>query len=87
MKAHVETRQLVDFSCFGDLAALGTPWVGVDLALARGYVLPAGAFRTPRSSSGAVAVLISHAGSFGWRLTDRQARALARAGFVCRSWK
>jgi hypothetical protein len=61
-------------------------FIGVDLALEQGYALLTGASRVPPFVSGPVALLESHAGCFGWRLTNRQAGALARAGFTCRSW-
>lgn len=75
MKAQASTRELSDFSPFGELASFGAACVGLDLTPERGYV------------SGAVALLKSYAGGFGWRLTKRQAGALARAGFACPSWK
>jgi len=75
MKAQARTREVSDFSPFGELASFGAACVGLDLTPERGYV------------SGAVALLKSYAGCFGWRLTKRQAGALARAGFACPSWK
>ena len=87
MKAHVRTPQVADFSHFGDLASLGAACVGVGLALELGYAFPTGPCHTAPFASGAVALLESYAGCFGWRLTNRQAAALARAGFAPRSWK
>ncbi len=86
MKPHVRTRKVADFSPLGDLASLGAPCVGVDLTLGYGYSFPTGPSHTAHFVS-AVALLNSYAGCFGWRLTNRQAGALAQAGFACRSWK
>ena len=75
MKADIQTGEVTDFSLFGDLAPFGGPCVRMDLTLGHGSV------------GGAVALLKSYTGCVGWRLTGRQAGALARAGFACLSWR
>lgn len=85
MTAHIRTRDVTDLARFGDLAFFGAPCVGVDLPLERGYAYSTRPSHAARGS-GAVALLKSYAGCFGWRLTNRQAGALARAGFASRSW-
>jgi hypothetical protein len=83
MKAQIRTREVADFFPFGDLASFGARCVGVDLT--RGYAFATGTSHG-RVVTGAVALLKSDAGCFGWRLTNREVAALARAGFACRSW-
>ena len=86
MKAQARTREVSDFSPFGDLASCGAACVGLDLTPERGYAYSTRPSHGAHFVSGAVALLKSYAGCFGWRLTKRQAGALARAGFPCRSW-
>jgi hypothetical protein len=86
MKAQVGTQEVAEFSPFGDLTASGARCVGLDLVLERGYAFPPDPTRSAFSGGGAVVLLKSYLGCFGWRLTGRQAAALARAGFTCRSW-
>jgi hypothetical protein len=86
MKARVRTQEVAEFSPFGDLAGSGARCVGLDPVLERGYAFSPDPYRTASFAGGAVALLRSCAGCFGWRVTGRQAAALVRTGFTCRSW-
>jgi hypothetical protein len=83
MKLDLGTREVADLSPAGDLA-FGAPCVGLDLMLERGWSFSRAVSRAPRLERGAVALLASRQGHFGWRLTGRQAAALIRAGFTYR---
>jgi hypothetical protein len=77
--------KVVALAPFVDLGASGARGFGCDRLFKRGYAFPLDADRTSVGRAAAVVLLHSKAGGFGWRLTDRQAAALVRAGFTCRS--
>jgi hypothetical protein len=58
---------------------------GLDFVGQRGYAFPPETSRAAGRGA-AIVVLKSSGGSFGWRLTGRQAALLLRAGFTCRTW-
>lgn len=87
MKARGSTQEVAEFSPFGDLAGSGARCLGLDPVLERGYAFPPDPYPSAAVfAGGAVALLRSCAGCFGWRVTGRQAAALVRTGFTCRSW-
>jgi hypothetical protein len=85
MKVTVETQAFAEFTPFGALTVSGTRFIVLAPMLERGRGFSLDPNLTAFCGGGAVALLKSKRGWFGWRLTNRQAAALVGAGLMRRS--